>query len=96
VDLKINATKSAALRIGKRCNVIPADLNAQGEIINSVTEVKYLGLFIQRAQKFSCCFDKTKAKYYRAANAILGKLEKLSNVSITLHLIISIALPVLT
>ena len=48
------------------------------------------------AQKFKCNFDKKKAKYYRAANAILGKLGKANNPCVTVHLMASIALPILT
>ena len=37
-----------------------------------------------------------KAKYYRAANAILGKLGNANNPCVTVHLMGSIALPILT
>ena len=46
--------------------------------------------------KFSCSFDNSKSKFYRAANCIFGKLEKLKNVPVTLHLVHTIAFPVLT
>ena len=52
--------------------------------------------YIVNAQKFKCNFDKKKAKYYRAANAILGKLGKADNLCVTVHLMASIALPILT
>ena len=48
------------------------------------------------AQKFKCNFDQKKAKYYTAANALLGKLGKANNPHVTVHLMASIALPILT
>ena len=39
--------------------------------------------------------EKTKAKFYRASNGILGKLQNLKNTPVTLHLVHSIALPTL-
>ena len=58
----------------------------------------YIGnyLHIVNVQKFKCNFDKKKAKYYRAANAILGKLGKANNPCMTVHLMASITLPILT
>ena len=59
-------------------------------------EAKYLWIYIVNAQKFKCNFYKKKAKYYRAANAILGKRGKTNNPCVTACLIASIALPILT
>ena len=45
--------------------------------------------------KFSCNFEKTKIKYYRASNAILAKLGKQNNATVTVHLLQSMAFPIL-
>ena len=95
LDLKINCTKSVALRIGKRYRAETCTLNIMNDIIVWSEEAKYLGVYIKSGWKFSVCFEKTKAKFYRAANAILGKLQKLDNTSSTMHLLSSIALPIL-
>ena len=46
--------------------------------------------------KFSCNFDKPKIKFYRSSNAILAKLGKQDNPTVTVHLMQSIAFPTLT
>ena len=96
LDLKLNVAKTLVLRIGKRCNDICTPIKIDKNDIQWAKEAKYLGIHIVNAQKFKCNFDKTKAKYYRAANAILGKLGKANNPCVTVQLMSSIALPILT
>ena len=96
LDLNLNNSKSTALRIGPKCNAECQDLCANGCIIKWKKEAKYLGMNILHGYKFSCNFDNAKSKFYRAANCIFGKLEKLKNLPVTLHLEHSIAFPVLT
>jgi hypothetical protein len=96
LDLKMNQNKSMLLRMGKRYNVVCSELLANGVQIPWTKEAKYLGIYIQSGRKFSCGFEKTKCKFYRAANSIFGKLEKLDNIPVTLNLMQTIALPSLT
>jgi hypothetical protein len=96
IDLCINFNKSVALRIGKGCNKNCCKIQAMESSINWVTETKYLGLYIRSGQKFTCDFDKQKAKFYRSANCILAKLGNVNNTPVTLNLVHSIALPSLT
>ena len=96
IDLKLNTKKSVCLRIGKRFKKVCCHINAGTSIIEWATEVKYLGIYIKSNSKFSCDVNKSKIKYYRAANAILGKLGHQDNAAASLHLLGSIALPVLT
>jgi hypothetical protein len=96
LDLCINFSKSVALRIGKGHNKSCCNLAANGSTIQWVTEAKYLGIYIRSGVKFTCNFDKQKAKFYRAANCIFAKLGNLNNIPVTLHLVHSIALPTLT
>ena len=46
------------------------------------------------ATKFSCNFEK-KIKYYRTSNAILAKLGKQDNPTVTVQLFQSMAFPIL-
>ena len=48
-------------------------------------EAKYLGIYIVNAHEFKYNFYVKKAKYYRAADAILGKLGKANNPCVTLQ-----------
>ena len=56
---------------------------------------KYLGIKILTGSKFKCCFAKIKSKFYRSANAILGKINCHDNAIVSVNLVSSIALPVL-
>lgn len=96
LDLRLNFKKSKALRIGKRYKHKAAQLQLNGEKIPWGTEAKYLGMVIQSAARFKCSFDQAKVKFYRGANAILSKLSNKSNVTLTLYLVSTIALPTLT
>ena len=96
MDLCLNYDKSVAMRIGKGCNKSCCNLQAAGNTIQWVKEVKYLGIYIQSGQKCGFNFDKQKAKFYRAANCIFARLGTLENIPVTLYLVHSIALPTLT
>ena len=96
LDLKVNVKKCKSLRIGKRYKCKAEPVCIDGLVIQWQTEAKYLGVTIISASKFRCNFQQTKSKFYRAANAILAKLGKIDNVTITLFLIARSALPILT
>jgi hypothetical protein len=64
--------------------------------IKWVTETRYLGVYLMAGPKFSCNFEKTKIKYYRAANAILAKLGKQDNPTVTVHLLQTMTFPILS
>ena len=57
-------------------------------------EAKYLGIYIVNAKKFKCNFDK-KGDILQSSHAVLGKLGKANNPCVTVHLMASIALPIL-
>jgi len=95
LDICLNCVKSNAIRIGKRFNVKCVDLHAENEKVAWVSEAKYLGLSIVSGPTFKCNFASNKLKFYRASNAILSKAGNKSNTSVTLHLIASIAFPIL-
>ena len=89
LDIKINPKKSNAIRIGNRFKVNCAELCAGQEVILWVKEAKYLAIHILSGRKFKCSFNKSKVKYYRAANAILAKLGNKDNTSVTLNMLAS-------
>ena len=95
LDLKINVSKSAAIRIGNRFKNDCSNLFALNDIIQRTNEAKYLGITVQSGSKFKCSLDKTKCKYYRAVNAILAKVGSNNNKPVTVNLISSIARPIL-
>ena len=95
LDLKQNFDKSVALKMGKGWKLNCCALVAGETAIKWVTETRYLGLYLRSGPKFSCNFEKTKIKYYRASNAILAKLGKQNNPTVTVHLLQAMAFPIL-
>ena len=60
MDLCLNYDESVAMRIGKGCNKTCCYLQAAGNTIKWVKEVKYLEIYIRSGQKFGYNFDKQK------------------------------------
>jgi len=53
--MSINLKKSCCLRVGKRCNVIFANISSiKGQQLQWVNEIKYLGVHIVKAKSFKC------------------------------------------
>jgi len=42
-------------------------------------EIRYLGIFIVQSREFKCAIDDAKRSFYRAANAIFGKVGRLAS-----------------
>ena len=96
LDMTINAKKSCSLRIGPRCNVTCASIVCgDGQVIPWAAELRYLGVFVLRARTFSCSLEYSKRAFYRAANAIYGKVGCVASEEVTLQLVYSKCLPVL-
>ena len=57
--------------------------------------MRYLGIFIMHSRVFKCSLDHAKKSFYRAANAVFGKIGRLASEEVTLQLIKSKRLPVL-
>jgi len=58
-------------------------------------KVRYLGIFIVKSRTFKCSLDHAKRSFYRAANAIFGKVGRVASEEVTFHLIKSKCIPVL-
>ena len=75
-------------------SVIMLSVNHYDENISWAHEAKYLGVHILSYVKFKCNFAKTKVKFYRSSNAILGQLGEQRNGTAAINLIAAISLPV--
>ena len=85
LDLKLSIDKPVSLKMGKAWKLNGCAPVAGESAIKWVTETRYLGLYLRSGPQFSCNFEKTKIKYYRASNAILAKLGKQNNPTVTVH-----------
>ena len=96
LDMSINTSKSCCLRIGPRfdyhcCSII----TISGLPLPWVNELRYLGIYILKARCFKCSFDHAKRAFYRALNAIFGKIGRSASEEVILQLVSSKCLPIL-
>src|SRR6266496_656155 len=70
----INCSKSACLRIGCRFKVPVSELSVLGVYIPWNQELKQLGISFTWGTKFTPNMQGSKQKYFRALNAIFGKI----------------------
>ena len=95
IDLAINSTKSACLRIGPRwCSNCCHIYTPSGQIC-WIQDIVYLGVTVLAGKQLKFDFEKCKSCFYRSFNAIYSKLGRINNPIVTLNLISSIAMPCL-
>jgi len=66
-------------------------------MITWVSELRYLGVILVKSRSFKVglCLDYAKRSFYRAANAIFGKIGRLASEEVILQLIVSKCMPML-
>jgi len=47
-------------------------------------ELRYLGVHIVRSSRFKISLDKPKRSFYRAANSVFGKVERVASEEVTI------------
>ena len=97
LDMALNVKKSCCMRIGQRCNVnCAAIVTVAGDRLPWVNEIRYLGVYISKFKHFKCSLDYAKRSFYRAANAIFGKIGRIASEEVTLELVSKKCIPILT
>jgi len=96
LDMVINAKNSCCcLRISPRCNVACRPLStSSGVEIPWKDKIRYLGAFVVQCRKFKCCLDDAKKSFYRAANAVLGKIGRIASEEVILEIIRCKCIPI--
>jgi len=61
----------------------------------AVESVRYLGVYFVKARQFKCRYDSVTASFYRAFNAVFGKICRSSSEEVVLQLINSKCMPCL-
>ena len=96
LDMRINAKKSCCLRIGPRCNIIASPVvTYDGHTLPWVNHIRYLGTLIVQNRQFKGDFSYAKQSFYRASNAIFGKVGRLASEEVVIELFVSKCIPVL-
>jgi len=96
IDMAINFKKSFCIRIGPRNGATCASIASLNDhVIHWMTEVRYLGIYMVSSRVFKSSLHYAKCGFYRAANAIFGKVGRVASEEIILRLITSKCLPIL-
>ena len=84
------------MQIGSRYNVKCMNISTLNsrEILWS-DKIKYLGIDLIAARVFKCSYDNAKRKFYRAFNAIFGKVGRTASEEVIIQLLKTKCLPVL-
>ena len=69
--------------------------NNDGREIVWADTVRYLGVFIVSYSCFRCSFDNAKKSFYRAFNAVFGKVGRVASQNVVIELLMSKCVPVL-
>ncbi len=95
LDMKINHSKSSAIRIGERWDAPLAPLAVGDKSVQWVEKMKYLGVVVVAGKSFSICLHAAKIHFFQALNAILGKIGDVSAISLILSILAANCVPVL-
>ena len=94
--MKINTCKTVCLRFGPAFDAVCKSIVTSNNIvIQWAQSCRYLGVYLVSGRSLRCCFDEAKCKYYRAFNAIFGKIGRFASEEVVLSLLRAKCLPCL-
>jgi len=83
--LSLNYRKSVCMRMGPRHLVHCSNIKTiNGNVLNWVNELRYLGVYLDSSNKFKCNYAYAKKSFYRSFNAIFGRVGRLVNEDVVL------------
>ena len=92
----LNVKKSACLRVGPRCKDTCRSISSiSGDTVQWVNDMRYLGIHIVAAKKFSISIAENVKSYYRAVNVIRSQLKNEASEECYLKLVYCKCVPVL-
>ena len=95
INLKLNTNKSYCIRIGKRFFADCPKIYSDNGHIAWAKEAKYLGIIFESNRRFKVSFTGMKCKFYASFNTMYSKLGHIPDLSVTIHLLESISVPIL-
>src|SRR5690349_15190983 len=95
INLKLNTNKSYCIRIGKRFFVDCPEICTGDGVIVWATEANYPGIIIESNRRFKVSFPDVKCKFCASFNTMYSKLGHIPDLNVTIHLLESIAVPIL-
>ena len=86
--MSINFKNSSCLRVGPRCDATCAVITSStGRSLPWVEEVRYLGVHFVKSRSLKCSLDEAKRGFFRAINAIFGKIGRVASEEVALELV---------
>jgi len=96
LGLNLKYRKSVCMRVGPHHLVHCVNIKTiNGNVLEWVKELRYLGVYLASSSNFKCNYAYAKKAFYRSFNAIFGRVGRLANEDVVLHLIKAKCLPVL-
>ena len=96
LDLTINARKSACMRIGPRFNARCSNITTiAGHELIWCNEIRYLGVYVTAARVYRCSHSNAEQSFYRAFNALFGKVGRNASEEVIVQLLKMKCLPIL-
>jgi len=87
LDMSINVRKSACMRLGPRFNVNCNNIvTSNGQQLVWCESIRYLGVYLKAARQYCCLFSQAKRSYYRAVNAVYGKVGSSASEEVIIQL----------
>ena len=95
LGIEINLKKSCCLRVGEKHNANVHNITVGSCALPWKQELKYLGIGILSARRFSCNCQELKHKYFRALNGIFAKVGLNTSPTVLCSLINTFCVPIL-
>ena len=96
MSIRPNTKKSSCLRIGQAYNQQCSTLRTiDGHDITWSDSIRYLGIYIKAGKTFTSCLSHAKNSFYRAFNAVLGKVDSAASEIVVVELLKFKCLPIL-
>ena len=84
------------MRIGPRFkNECGSIVSIDGHEIPWVDKIRYLGIYLTASAVYSCTFSHAKHSFYRAFNAIFGKVGRVASEEVIVELMKRKCLPII-
>jgi len=78
-----------------RVNICERLCSLSGTFLPWMKEVKYLGIYLVSSKRFKISIEHSRRSFYRAANAIFGRIRRIATEEVVLHLLLTKCVPIL-
>ena len=91
LDVKFNACKYQAIRIGRSRHMDTCHITLYGSAICFVDELKYLGWYVVSAKCFKICMHQMCVKFFQSFNSIYAEVCTLLNQFFSILLMLTVS-----